>query len=215
MACAPQACCLPTRRASPGLAPGGQEEAGPDRTSRPQLEHRAKPTSGKRQVPCIPWWVQAPEDRTLTSPTQPFLEHPSRDPGPPARTVADAGPCRGLGASGRTLLKTSYIHNTGQRGDTGLVTDCYTSGLERPAGNLWKHPEQLSWLHPGLLPPVHSLPSTIRAAPGWGRQGRGAAAWTGQRDLGGAQGLSSLPPGTAVAQSGAEGRPWAHATVCT
>lgn len=68
VACATQACCLPTRRASPGLAPGGQEEAGLDRTSRPQLGHRAKPTSGKRQVPCVPWWVQAPEDRALTSP---------------------------------------------------------------------------------------------------------------------------------------------------
>lgn len=75
------------------------------RSSGPLLEQQAKhsPPLGKRQVPCVPWGMQAPENRALTSPTQPFLEHPSRGPDPSARTLADVGPFGGLGTSGRTL----------------------------------------------------------------------------------------------------------------
>lgn len=101
----PSLACIASRPLPAHRKSGGQDKPpGQAGAQGLYLSNRLNsPPLGKRQVPCVPWGMQAPENRALTSPTQPFLEHPSRGPDPSARTLADVGPFGGLGTSGRTL----------------------------------------------------------------------------------------------------------------
>lgn len=172
----------------------GQTRRG--RSSRPLLEQQVRPytqpTFRKRQAACVPWWVGAPEDRALTPP-------PSWGSGPlpgPWLTLVLSGDGRLRG--GGTLLKTVERHSTGQLGDPGPVTDCYAGPCWRPLETSKTTLLTFPW---SPAPPVHSFPSTIKAAPGQGPAETGSSNANWPERHGQDAGPVRSAPGAAVTQS--------------